>query len=138
MSVAFAVEAPPRTPPVQALAAIASAMQAEMSSLAVRRLCARQDKENSDAYAGVVCVLNPKLRIIRNSLQWVLQAKRGAEWKNFAYCATKEGLLLRIKGHLQPAKARQIVPLDILAARYCDAAAWSVVGGLPEHFKKGG
>lgn len=107
-----------------------------MPNLAVRRLYARQDRENSDAFGGVVAGLNLKLRVVQNGLQWILQAKRGAEWKNFAYCATKEGLLLRIKGHLQPAKARQIVSLDILAARYCDAAAWRVVEGLPEYFKK--
>jgi len=55
--------------------------------------------EKSDDYGGVVAVLNPKLRVIRGAcgLQWIAQKKVSSTgWKSFAYCGTKEGLLLRL------------------------------------------
>jgi len=59
--------------------------------------------EKSDDYGGVVAILNPKLRLIRSKcdLQWIVQRqnnrRNGAPiWSSFAYCATKEGLLLRL------------------------------------------
>ena len=54
--------------------------------------------EESDDYTGVVAVLNSKLRVIRGKcgLQWIVQKKeRPTRWTSFAYCGTKEGLLLR-------------------------------------------
>ena len=77
--------------------------------------------EESDAYGQVVAILNPKLRVIRGKcvLQWVAQAKnRPTRWTSFAYCGTKEGLLLRLGGH------------------GCDPAAWKIIEALPDYFPK--
>ena len=59
-------------------------------------------REESDDYGGVVAVLNPKLRVIRSrcNLQWIAQRQNGNRngapiWTSFAYCATREGLLMR-------------------------------------------
>jgi hypothetical protein len=75
------------------------------------------NREEDETYGGIVAVLNPNLRIIRGScgIQWILQRRKNpARWLSIAYCGTKEGLLLRIKDHLQPPKAKQILPLSEL------------------------
>jgi hypothetical protein len=80
-------------------------------------------REIDDDYGGVVAVLNSKLRVIRGScgLQWIVQTRGTAElWRSFAYCGTKEGLLLRLpKG-----------------GDGCDPEAWAVIKGLPDYFPK--
>ena len=88
-------------------------------------------------------MLNPKLRIIRSrdGIQWIIQrqnSKRDGEpiWSSFAYCATKGGLILRIKEHLQPREAKQILTLEVLASRQCDPEAWRAVIALPDYFPK--
>ena len=84
-------------------------------------------REESDDYGGAVAILNPKLRVIRGKcgLQWIAQHQGGRRngeplWKSFAYCATKEGLLLRLpKG-----------------GDGCDPEAWAAIEALPEYFPK--
>jgi hypothetical protein len=41
-------------------------------------------------------------------------------WKSFAYCVTKEGLLLRLPQN----------------GRGCDPAALAIVGALPDYYSK--
>lgn len=55
-------------------------------------------------------------------------------WSSFAYCATKEGLLLRIKWHLQ---RDEILPLETLVSRNCDPEAWAAIEALPDYYPKG-
>ena len=79
--------------------------------------------EESDDYGEVVAILNPTLRVIRGKcgLQWIAQKKnRPARWSSFAYCATKEGLLLRLPkgGH------------------GCDPEAWGAIEALPDYYPK--
>ena len=80
--------------------------------------------EESDCYGEIVALLNPKLRVIRGKcgLQWIVQAKnRPTRWTSFAYCGTKEGLLLRLpKG-----------------GQGCDPAAWKIIEALPDYFRAG-
>jgi hypothetical protein len=82
-------------------------------------------KEKSDNYREVVAVLNPKLRVVRGScgLQWLVQKKVSPrEWKSSAFCATREGLLLRLQECGYP----------------CDVAAWAIIEALPDYFPKQG
>jgi hypothetical protein len=56
-------------------------------------------REKDEGYADVVAVLNDRWRLIRGScnLQWVVQRRKTAlTWESVAFCATKEGVLLRI------------------------------------------
>jgi hypothetical protein len=84
-------------------------------------------REESDTYGGIVAVLNPKLRVIRGkcNLQWIAQRqnteRNGAPvWKSFAYCGTREGLLLRL-----PKRGYG-----------CDPDAWAIIEALPDCFPK--
>ena len=92
--------------------------------------------ESSEAYPCVTARLTPKLRVIDDlSCQWCIQARKSpTRWESFAFCATKAGLLLRIKEHLQAPD--KIAPLDDLAGRYCYPAAWKLVAELPDYYPK--
>ena len=57
------------------------------------------NRETDETYGAVVAVLNSALRVIRGAcgLQWIVQKRKSPlTWASFAYCATKEGLLLRL------------------------------------------
>lgn len=91
------------------------------------RFPAAPEREESDNYGAIVAILNPKLRVIcsRCDLQWIVQRqnrkRNGAPiWSSFAYCATKEGLLLRLPEH----------------GGGCDPVAWRRVAALPHYFPK--
>jgi hypothetical protein len=54
-------------------------------------------------------------------LQWIVQAKnRPTRWSSFAFCATKEGLLLRL-------------PKDGYG---CGPEAWQIIEALPDYYPK--
>ena len=84
-------------------------------------------REENDNYKDVVAVLTPKLRVIRcrDGLQWIVQRqnnKRGGLpiWSSFAFCGTKEGLLMRLpKG-----------------GQGCYPEAWAAIEALPDHHPK--
>ena len=98
----------------------------------------RKHREESDDYAAVVIQLNATLRVIKGrcGLQWIAQKKeRTARWTSFAFCATREGLLLRIREHLQPRDAKEILPMEEIA-KYCDPEAWVVIEALPDYYPK--
>jgi len=99
----------------------------------------RSQSETGDDCEGFIALLNSKLRVIIGScgLQWLLQNRSPSQWRNVAYCATKEGLLLRVKAHLQAHSGEKTtLPLDVLVSRYCDPAAWATIQALPEFFPK--
>ncbi len=48
----------------------------------------------------VIAILTDGLRVVRSDRQWIVQQRNAKTWSSFAYCATKEGLLVRIKDHL--------------------------------------
>jgi hypothetical protein len=78
--------------------------------------------EKSDAYNGVVAVLNPRLRVIRGAcgLQWIVQKRKSPLiWSNFAFCGTKDGLLLR---HSE--------------CGFPGDGAWSAIKALPDYFPR--
>lgn len=105
-------------------------------NLAPTKLSASARSEESDDYKDAVARLNPALRVIRSrcDLQWILQKKnRPTRWSSIAYCGSKEGLLLRIKEHLQgPDK---ILPLaDLLKIYRVPPEAWNTVEALPDYF----
>jgi hypothetical protein len=86
------------------------------------------NREEDETYGGVVAVLNPSLRVIRGScgVQWILQRRKNpVRWLSLAYCGSKEGLLLRIKDHLQPP-----------VAKLCNPEAWAIIEALPDVFPK--
>jgi hypothetical protein len=102
-------------------------------------------REESDNYKDVVAVLTPKLRVIRcrDGIQWIVQRqnnKRGGLpiWSSFAFCATRESLFIRIRGHLQALEKDEskILPLEVLAARHCEPGTWAAIEALPEYFPK--
>jgi hypothetical protein len=58
-------------------------------------------------------------------LQWIIQRPNGKRnglpiWTSFAYCGTKEGLLLRLSECGYP----------------CDPEAWARIEALPDYFPK--
>ena len=110
-------------------------------SLAVAPAFSADRGESHEAYAGVVARLNDRLRVIDGQcgLQWILQGRKSpTRWESIAFCATKEGLLLRIKEHLQHLRNRnERLPLETLASLYCDPVAWEIVRALPDYYSKG-
>lgn len=112
--------------------------QPETPSLAVAPAFSADRGESHEAYPRVVAWLNDKLRVIHGQcgLQWLLQVRKSpTRWESIAYCATREGLLLRIREHLQPRDAKTILPLEEIA-KFCDPEAWAVIKALPEFFPK--
>jgi len=110
-------------------------------NLAVAPAFSAHRGESSEAYPHVVARLTPKLRVIDDhSLHWILQVRKSlTRWESFAYCATKEGLLLRIKEHWQQTfhrKEREISPLAQLVEMHCDPAAWAAIEALPAYYPK--
>ena len=92
-----------------------------------------QNREESEAYSRVVAVLSPRLRVIHGKcgLQWILQVRKSpSRFESIAFCGTKQGLILRIREHFQPRDAKQILPLEEIAA------AWAAIEALPEYFPK--
>ena len=54
-----------------------------------------------------------------------------------AYCATKEGLLLRIKEYWQRTfhrKERELIPLAQLVELHSDPEAWAIIEALPDYY----
>jgi len=96
---------------------------AETSFAAPTPLFQASNRETEETYRGVVAALNSRLRVIAGScgLQWIVQKRRNQlTWNSFAYCGTKEGLLLQI-------------PKDGYG---CDPEAWAAIEALPEYFPK--
>jgi hypothetical protein len=94
--------------------------------------------ESSEAYPRIVARLTDRLRVVHGqcNLQWLLQARKSpTRWETIAFCATKEGLILRIKEHLQARDSDMILPLKEIAKR-CDPEAWAAIEALPEYFPK--
>ena len=84
-------------------------------------------REESDNYKDVVAVLTPKLRVIRcrDGIQWIAQRQNNKRagvpiWTSFAYCGTKEGLLMRLSA----------------GGENCDPKAWTIIEALPDYFPK--
>jgi hypothetical protein len=96
---------------------------AETPSAAPTPFFQASNRETDETYEGVVAVLNSKLRLIRGScgLQWIIQKRKNPLiWISFAFCATREGLLLRL-----PKKGQG-----------CNPAAWAIIEALPDFFPK--
>ena len=79
--------------------------------------------EESDTYARVRVVLNPRWRVIvcKNSIQWILQFCRGQRhgrprWEGRSFCRTREALVRCAREH-----AGEIA-----------ADAWAILLGIPE------
>lgn len=69
-------------------------------------------------------------------LHWILQSRKSlTRWESIGFCATREGLLLRIKEHL---KGRKILPLDVLVKHDCDPKARAIIEALPPYYPKQG
>ena len=110
-------------------------MYLKAPSLAVAPVFSAHRSESSEAYPHIVASLTPKLRVIDDlSCQWILQVRKSpTRFESIAYCATCEGLLLRIKRHLQPRDAKKILPL-VAIAKFCDPDALRAVMELPEFY----
>lgn len=96
---------------------------AETLSAAPTPLFRASNRETDETYTGVVAVLNAKLRVIAGScgLQWGIQKRKSPlMWISFAYCATREGLLLRL-------------PKDGCG---CGPEPWAIIQALPDYFPK--
>jgi hypothetical protein len=98
--------------------------------------------ESSETYPRIVARLNDRLRVIegRCGLQWCVQYRKAPnKWESFAFCGTREGLLLRIRDHLQQAfhkHERDLIPLAKLVELHCDPAAWAIIEALPDYYPK--
>ncbi len=113
----------PREAPLQPRSAGPLQHSAETPSVAPTPVFLASNREADETYTGVVAVLNAKLRFIAGScgLQWVVQKRKNPlTWISFAYCATREGLLLRLpKG-----------------GEGCEQQAWAIIEALPDYFPK--
>jgi hypothetical protein len=95
------------------------------TALAAPTGCIRPSfRESDDTYGRIVTMLNSDWRVICGScsLQWIVQRRtKGPRpvWTNIAFCATTEGLKLR----LPPAVS-------------CDPAALAIIIALPAYFPK--
>jgi hypothetical protein len=60
----------------------------------------RDGGEGSDDYPHVVAVLGEKTRVIvcNEGIQWIVQHKKGQQWRGRSFCRTREALL-RCSGH---------------------------------------
>lgn len=52
-------------------------------------------RESDDAYHDVVARPSDRWRVItcNGGIQWIVQTRRGAEWRHVHYCRTREALL---------------------------------------------
>ena len=65
----------------------------------------------------------------------LLQVRKSpTRWETLAYCATKIGLKLRLKLHLQGRD--EILPLAELVREHVEPEAWAVVQALPDYYPK--
>jgi hypothetical protein len=65
--------------------------------------------------------------------------KSPTRWETIAYCATRQGLLLRIRDHLQQSyhkEERELIPLEKLVQLHCAPGAWAAVGALSDYYPK--
>jgi hypothetical protein len=55
--------------------------------------------EESDHYARFVARLNPQWRVVvcADGLQWILQTRRGQDWRNRYYYRSREGLVFGVR-----------------------------------------
>jgi hypothetical protein len=71
-------------------------------------------REKDDSYDRIVAQLGSKHRVIvcADDHQWIVQEKRGKEWRGLYFCTSREGVLRWVKG----------------------LPGWEVLVGLPDRF----
>ena len=65
--------------------------------------------------------------------------KSPTRWESIAFCATRGGLILRIKEHWQQTfhrAERELIPLETLVMLHCDPEAWGNIETLPAYYPK--
>lgn len=98
--------------------------------------------ESSETYPRVVAQLTDRLRVIEGqcNLQWLLQVRKSpTRWESIAFCGTKQGLLLRIRDHLQDSYHRKeckLLSLERLVLLHCEPAGWAAIEALPDYYPK--
>lgn len=57
-------------------------------------------REIDDDYDHIIAQLGPKNRVIvcKDNSQWIVQIKRGQEWRSMHFCTSGAGVLRRVKG----------------------------------------
>lgn len=117
---------------------------------------------NGEVDDGVIAVLTDALRVVRSDRQWIVQQRERKTWASIAFCATREGLILRIKDWLlkehlskldyyQVRKRKPRVSREALEATEAARAllkrgdvasfgvapeAWAVIEALPDFYPK--
>ena len=118
----------------------ATTVENTLNSICSQARSGAECREESDDYREVVAILNPTLRLIKGrcGLQWIVQEKtRPSRWESIDFCGTKEGLLLRVRCHLQHLhNPNERTPLGTLADLYCDPDAWDIIEVLPDFYPK--
>jgi hypothetical protein len=71
-------------------------------------------RESDDDYDNIVAQLGPKWRMIVcvDDYQWIVQERKGTQWRSQHFCTSRDGVLRRVKGK----------------------PGWEVLGSLPDHF----
>ena len=71
-------------------------------------------REKDDDYDNVVAQLGPDWRVIvcADDWQWIVQERKGAQWRSQKFCTSREGVIRWVKG-----KPR-----------------WEALASLPDHF----
>ena len=107
-------------------------------NLAVASAFSARTGETDEAYPAILARLSSKLRVVhsRDGNQWILQSRKSpSRWESIAFCATREGLWLRIREHLQPRDAKEMLPMEKIA-KYCDPEARAAIEALPDNYPK--
>ena len=96
-----------------------------MSAFGAPRVPKEWGSERSDAYGGVVCIINDRWRVIvcKNNIQWILQKSKadgghGRAWRGVSHLTTKKALIeacARLCGLYEP---EVHVALDGLPERF--------------------
>ena len=68
-------------------------------------------RETDDDYDNVVAQLGPKHRVIVcvDDWQWIVQERKGAQWRSMKFCTSRDGVVRRTKG-LPGAEALAALP----------------------------
>ena len=86
-------------------------------------------REGDEDYGKIIAVFSAKNRLIEcaDGIQWILQLKRGKEWKSVKFFTSRDGVLRRVREYGLPLADA----LEVLPERHKPVADWSLGLELP-------
>ena len=95
-------------------------------------------RERDGDYDRVIAQLGPKWRVIecKDAFQWIVQEVSGTQWRNRAYCTSRDGLIRRCGPGLGNA-ALPSPPKRDTGLEQGGLRGWEVLRQLPARFAAG-